>query len=180
MKRASTKFTLSAESQSKRGMTLIELSIITGIASLLFAMILGLSHHVTAVSDIRKAQAELGKWQLALDEWRQQFGEYPASIIRENGKRDPVMNPDDELGNLSNVYYKVSVVMHHNSSLAEVHFREIISQPVEIFDPWGTPYVYLLDGGRQSYVLFSCGPDARTPELGHNNRTAYDNIYFER
>jgi type II secretory pathway pseudopilin PulG len=180
MKSASTKSTLSAESQSKRGMTLIELSIITGIASLLFAMILGLSHHVTAVSNIRKAQAELGKWQLALDEWRHQFGEYPTRIIRENGEPEAVMTADDELGNLSNVYYKVSVVMNHNNSQAEVHFREIISQPVEIFDPWGTPYVYLPHPGRQSYKLFSCGPDAQTPELGDEDRSAYDDIHFER
>ena len=90
------------------------------------------------------------------------------------------MNQDDELGNLSNVYYNVSVIMHHNHSLAEVHFREIISQPVEIFDPWGTPYVYLPDPSRQSYKLFSCGPDAASPVLGDEDRSAYDDIHFER
>ncbi len=160
-------------------MTLIELSIVTGITALLLAMILGLSQHVGCMADLRAAQTEIGKWHLAMDHWQQTFGEYPGDIIRENGIRDSVLG-GDERGNLSNVFYQVSVFLHDNGSLSEISFRSYCSQPVKVRDPWGTPYIYIRDAGRQSYELFSCGPDAQSPILGGEERSGYDDIRFER
>ncbi len=164
---------------NRRGMTLIELSIVTGITALLLAMILGLSQHVGSMADLRAAQIEIGRWHLAMDNWHQTFGEYPGDIIRENGERESVLG-GDERGYLSNTYYTVSVFLHDNGSLSEVAFRSYCTQPVKVRDPWGTPYIYLRDQSRQSYELFSCGPDAQSPILGGEERSAYDDIRFER
>lgn len=162
---------------SRRGVTLIEISFVTAIAAVMMAMILGLAQHISAISDIRRAQTDLATWHQAMDNWHDTFGEYPGDIIRENGARDSPLD-GETLGNLSNVYYKASQFFYDNTSIAEVKFETYCTQPVKISDPWKTPYIYLRDEGRQSYKLFSCGPDARTPDLGDEERTGYDDIYF--
>lgn len=169
---------------NRRGMTLIELSIVTGIAALLLAMILGLSHHITTASNIRRAQTDLAAWHLAMDNWHNTFGEYPGDIYVD-GVRDP--NPPynwefNELTHLSNTYYNAAVRLNG----ATARFRSYCTMPVKIFDPWGTPYVYIRDENRQAYELFSCGPDADSEsiELPAGNKrthdTSLDDIRFER
>ena len=170
---------------NRKGTTLIELSFVTGIAAMLLAMILGLARHVTRVSNISKAKTVLAAWHLAMDNWHQTFGEYPGDIIREDGSRE---SPLDEniLGNLSNVYYQASQFLYDESSLAEVKFGNYCTQPIKVFDPWGTPYIYLRDESRQSYELYSCGPDADTEEIElepgrtRTHNTSFDDIYFGR
>ncbi len=164
---------------SRRGVTLIEISFVTAIAAVLMAMILGLSHHISGVSDIRRAQTELGAWQLALDNWHETFGEYPGDIIDANN-RFSVMTGDDYLSNLSNVYHECYTVFYQNNSMTGVYFRSYCTLPVKVTDPWGTPYIYTRDESRQSYELFSCGPDAATAVLNGETSTTLDDIFFEQ
>lgn len=169
---------------SCRGITLIELSFVTAIAAVLMAMILGLSQHVSAISDIRRAQTDLAAWHQAMDNWHETFGEYPGEIIDGN-TRISVMTGNDYLSNLSNVYHECYTVFYPNT-MTGVYFKTYCTLPVKIKDPWGTPYIYLRDEGRQSYQLFSCGPDADTellPSSGgaaRKNDTTLDDIFFER
>lgn len=170
---------------SCRGITLIEISFVTAIAAVLMAMIVGLSQHVSAISNIRRAQTDLAAWHLAMDNWHETFGEYPGEIYRENGLRDTVLD-GDILANLSNVYYNVSVFLTTDTTLHEISFRSYCTLPIKIKDPWGTPYIYTRDEGRQSYDLFSCGPDADTASLpgvggaGKKHDTTLDDVFFER
>jgi len=166
----------------RKGITLIELSIVTGIAAAMMAMILGLARHVTTNSNIRRTQSELGAWHLAMDNWHDIFGEYPGDIIREDGSRDTTLD-GTILNNLQNVYNDSGSFFYHNNSMTGLSFRSCCTHPVKIKDPWGTPYIYLRDAGRQSYELFSCGPDAETEYLNsgiYNHDTNLDDIFFVR
>ena len=180
MKCASTQSTLSTISTDSRGTTLIELSIVMGIAAVLMAMILGLSHHITRISNISKAKTVLAVWHLAMDNWHQTFGEYPGDIYEGGKLIESPYNDSEVLGRLSNTYYKVSITLYINNTMDGVDFSSYATQPVKIFDPWGTPYVYIRHENKQSYELFSCGPDACTPYLDDEETTSYDDIYFER
>jgi len=170
---------------NRRGVTLIEICFVTAIAAVLMAMILGLAHHMTAASNIRRTQADLGAWHLAMDNWHETFGEYPGDII-EGNNRFSVMTGNDYLSNLSNVYYECYTTFYRNNNMTGVYFSTYCTLPVKIKDPWDTPYIYIRDENRQSYDLFSCGPDADTealPPPGGTTRThdtTLDDIFFER
>lgn len=175
--------TQSTMSSNRRGTTLIELSFVAAIAATLLAMIVGLSMHITRVSNITKAQTVLAAWHLAMDNWHQTFGEYPGDIY-EDGKwiRSEYDKEFSGLSHLSNTYHNVYVSLNGSRS----YFHTYCTQPVKIRDPWGTPYVYIRDENKQSYELFSCGPDADTErtelEAGRarSHDTSLDDIYFER
>ena len=162
------------------GTTLIELSFVTGIAAMLLAMILGLAHHITRTSNISKTKTVLAAWHLAMDNWHQTFGEYPGDIYEGGKFIESPYNDSDILGRLSNTYYQVSITLYVNGGMNGVDFSSYATQPVKVFDPWGTPYIYIRHENKQSYELFSCGPDASTPVLGDEERTGFDDIYFER
>jgi len=165
---------------SRRGVTLIEISFVTAIAAVLMAMILGLSHHISVVSDIRRAQTELGAWQMALDSWHETFGEYPGEIIEGGNRVQPLLDDSDILSNLSNVYANCTVFFYQNNSMTGVYFKSYCTLPVKMTDPWGTPYIYTRDESRQSYELFSCGPDAGTAALNGESSATLDDIFFEQ
>jgi type II secretory pathway pseudopilin PulG len=165
---------------NRKGTTLIELSFVTGIAALLLAMILGLAQHVTRISNISKAKTVLGAWHQAMDNWHQAFGEYPGDIYEGGTLIGSPYNDSEVLGRLSNTYYQVSIILYSNNTMGGVDFRNYATQPVKIFDPWGTPYIYERDESKQAYQLYSCGPDASSPVLGDEDRTGYDDIYFDR
>jgi Tfp pilus assembly protein PilE len=63
------------------GMTMIELCVVMGIATVLMAMVLGLSRHVNEIVKNRHAQADLGEWHETLNDWFLKFGMYPDSSV---------------------------------------------------------------------------------------------------
>ena len=174
-------------------MTLLELCLVMGIVSVLFAMALLLTRHVTAITKIRRAQAELGQWHASLDNWFAQFGEYPcfgadgALVCQPRGSYTV---------NLENTASNACVDVEGHL----VFFSEYIIGTPSLIDPWGTPYIYIaqdndpfdaVSNPRNLYTLFSCGPDGRTKieiqvngvSVSVNNgdeRSAYDDVYFEQ
>jgi Tfp pilus assembly protein PilE len=176
-------------------MTMIELCVVMGIATVLMAMVLGLSRHVAEVVKIRRAQADLGEWHDAFSRWYVQFGEYPYEAVNlSTGNRiGPKLldddNPSQNLTNvLDNCYLRFNVLGGTN-----VTFRSFLTSAVNHIDPWGCPYIYDCDPGKKSYILFSCGSDSRSvlPVSGggtvgipvtNDKQPSYtlDDIYFER
>lgn len=160
------------------GMTMIELGIVMGIVSALLALILGLSRHVNETVKIRRAQTELGEWHESLNRWHLQFGEYPYG----NPQDDDLQSKTNPSQNLSNILQNAYVELARDTGgVTNITFRSALASNVSHIDPWGQPYIYLCDEGRQSYSLFSCGPDSRTRvhDTGAEANT-YDDIYFER
>ena len=173
----------SRNTHNRRGITLIEIGFVTAIAAVLMAMILGLAHHITGASNIRRAQTDLGAWHLAFDNWHETFGEYPGEIIEGGVRGETLFDNGDILSNLSNVYANCAVFFYQQNSMTGINFSSYCTLPVKIKDPWGTPYIYMRDESRQSYELFSCGPDAETEYINSGARahnTNLDDIFFER
>lgn len=167
----------------KSGMTMIELSIVMGMVSLLLALILALSRHVNAISNIRRAQIELGAWHEALQQWFLQFGEYPCSWIDNKGEAHSLMESGSQAANnLSNLVQRayVQMAVTGGSGTTNVTFQSFLPTGTNIKDPWGMPYIYQCDEGRRAYTLFSCGPDRTSTMLGGNTQSSLDDIHFER
>ena len=182
-------------------MTMIELGIVMGIVSILFALVLGLARHVDAAIKIRRAQAELGEWHEALNRWFLQYGEYPHAQIDPNRPlavkelfsppnwdfTDPRDYPLTILTNETDGCY---VRLIYNGIYTNITFRSFLTTSVSTTDPWGTPYIYdIPSGNAKSYTLFSCGPNRQT-RIGNQRVPSraqeiqldptLDDIHFER
>ena len=178
-------------------MTMIELAIVTGIVSVLFALVLGLTRHVDATVKIRKAQAELGEWHEVLNRWFLQFGEYPhAQINTITGTIEPLF--DSINWNFINPNHYPFVILtndtnsggcyvrfpHDTLPYTDITFRSFLTTSVNTIDPWGTPYIYIPSDNAKAYTLFSCGPNRQShgipPNAPATPDPSLDDIHFER
>ena len=184
-----------------RGMSLLELALAVGIASVLFALVLGLAQHVNVIMKIRRAQAELGMWHTAIDNWFVQFGEYPAFDLSGDGaERNDGNRLCDTSGtripmNLSNALERACVrVADDGGDSGLVFFSSYVVGSTNTIDPWGMPYIYIpadndsddtIVNPRTTYQLFSCGPNGKSYVDGGgainngNERTTRDDVYFD-
>ena len=175
----------------RRGMSLLELAITVSMASILFALVLGLARHVNAITKIRRAQAELAQWHTAIDNWFVQFGEYPAFDMAGATERSDGNRLCDTSGaripmNLSNALERACVRIDGDGDL--IFFRAYVTGSPNILDPWGMPYIYIpsdndsddnIVNPRTIYHLFSCGPDGKSWVNSDNERTTRNDVYFE-
>ena len=168
--------------RSVGGFTLIELSMTAGIAAVLLGMVIGLSRHLNAVTDIKQAQTDLAEWQQALHEWYLEFGEYPYAAIDSDGNIDPLISETGKKMryNLSNVLNRASVWIDIPGGNTNITFKSFMKGAGRINDPWRQQYVYLCDEGHRAYTLFSTGPNAKSEVLGDQAETSLDDIYAER
>jgi len=170
-------------------MTLIELAVVMGIATVLMALVLGLSRHVNEIVKIRRAQADLGEWHETIERWHLQFGAYPFERV-ENDTSVSVLTPSNPAMNLSNLLSNcyIQFTVQPAGTITNVLFNDYKTSPVSMKDPWGSSYIYDCDPGGQSYVLFSCGPDSKSilgsvgipPGTAGTPDPTLDDIYFER
>ena len=155
-----------------RGMTLMELTITIGISSILFGLILGISRHVNETLRIRKAQNELQAWSVALERWRDRFGEYPHTDVNNNELN---FNDPDRLtggkGNLSNLVENAGIRLGSNTVY---RFETYLTPQTVLRDPWSVPYLYRPAPGHRAYTMVSCGPDGKSPEKGDTG--TYDHL----
>ena len=180
---------------------MIELCIVMGIVSILFALVLGLARHVDATLKIRRAQVDLGEWHESLNRWFLQFGEYPhARILHDRQEiiyllQSPNLNINgttytDARANLtlitndtvnSGCYIRFA---YSNPSTTNITFQSFLTTAVNTIDPWGTPYIYIPTENAKAYTLFSCGPNRKTHGIPQNTSAtpdpALDDIHFER
>ena len=166
-----------------RGMTLMELTITIGISSILAGLILGISRHVNETTRIRQAQAALQAWSVALERWRDKFGEYPHTYA--DNRELPFDEPHDTLpagrGNLSNLVENAGATIRVNGKETVYLFRQLLTPQTVMHDPWNVPYLYLPSAGHRAYKMVSCGPDGKSPDKGDNGRhDALDDITAER
>ena len=164
-------------------MTLIELCVTIGIASVLFSMALFLAQHVNAITKIRRAQAELAYWHTAIDDWFVQFGEYPC--FDKNGDLVCSMDADKFIDNLVAVTNRACAVIDGQ----EIYFSTYVVGAPSHIDPWGKPYILIcLDDDPEDppppnpriiYYLFSCGPNGESPKANdYTKDNDHDDVYF--
>lgn len=188
------------QSSSRAGMTMVELGIVMGIVSVLFALVLGLASHVDAAVKIRRAQADLGEWHESLNRWFLQFGEYPHARIDTTQQEPPTelfSNPNWNFADtrnhpltiLTNEISGCYIRFDYNNTHTNITFRSYLTSSVSTIDPWGMPYIYIPSDNAKAYTLFSCGPNRQTLIEGQrvpsaasdiNLAPALDDIYFER
>lgn len=173
----------SGSRRSVGGFTLVELTVTTGIAAVLLGMVIGLSRHLNAVTNIKQAQVDLAEWQQALHEWYLEFGEYPYAAIDSEGNIEPLVSETGKQMryNLSNVLDRAAVWLKDlPGGSTNITFKSFMKGAGRITDPWRQQYVYLCDENHRSYTLFSTGPNAKSEVLGDQAHTSLDDIYAER
>jgi len=151
-------------------MTMIELCVVMGIVTVLMAMVVGLSRHVSEIVKIRRAQADLGAWHEAFNQWYLQFGEYPYG----NPLNNNLLSAATPTRNLRSILDACYVTVGSSN----IYFRALTQgYASRTNDPWGSPYIYDCDPGGKSYLLYSCGPDSRSVLNGQGIPDASDPAY---
>jgi general secretion pathway protein G len=116
----------------RAGFTLVELMAVIAIIGLLAAIILGISGYVARRGDMAKAQGDMEKIKMALEEYKVNFGRFW---------------PND--GPVT------------NSTYGGVTFSNALSgyvADIRLLDPWNRGYMYDFMDNAQ-YRLWSYGPD---------------------
>jgi Tfp pilus assembly protein PilE len=183
--------------RTSHGVTLLELCFTVSIAAILFAMVLVLTRYVDHLTRLRRAQAELGQWHTALNNWFAQFGEYPCYDARKGEQSDATLTCQPRgsyTTNLSNTIENACVEIDGEY----VFFKSYIVGTPSHIDPWGQAYIYIaqdnnpydtISDTRTVYTLFSCGKDCKTKTAfsdvsviinNGDERSARDDVYFEQ
>ncbi len=180
--------------QLRRGFTLIEMLVVIAIIGILTAIAIPTISSVKTRSQVKALEANFQRMRLAIENYSNDFGDYPPSrfkklgLRRSNGMNDgieclvrclttgtksgPYMTfKDEELGNLDND--KLS--NNKNPTESILNTKDLF----EVVDPWGNPIVYLHNmdydrGGTMSLKMggsaaVTAAKSAKTGQFsGHN------------
>jgi general secretion pathway protein G len=150
------------------------------------------------LSESKQANTDIVRIQQALEQYKENFGEYPKKVSVGGGA--PAMEtilfnalggslaPNGKLGNFPSLLDRMSLDFQNGSFPVTGGVPALISNA--IVDPWGNPYRYRYDPDDSNwenfnYVLFSAGPDGLYTDVtaaGQNNEGAAsndDNVYAE-
>lgn len=147
--------------ESGRAFTLIELLTVLAIVAILSAIVLGAGRRVTEAGRIARAKAELAALAAALEGYRRQQGEYPATgdaaVLLQSliGKRGPMQAAVSVRARIDLARFATDAGKDPFSAADAV-----------LVDPWGQPYRYIYKvpaagWTNPGYVLYSIGPDGR-------------------
>lgn len=132
----------------RAGFTLVELMAVIAIIGLLAAIILGVSGYVARKGDMAKAQGDMEKVKVALDEYKLNFGRFW---------------PNDGAINAS-TYGGATFSNTMSGYVADLR----------LVDPWNRSYMYDFVDNSQ-YRLWSYGPDGAdgTPDDIESTKSAF-------
>jgi len=144
----------------KRGFTLVELLTVVAIIALLIGLVAGISSFSSRKSAASRAQADMEKIKIALEEYRAVYGRYP------------VNSTEDDSTALSEALW----CRPQDEGRAPFLVMPGWTNPdedYEILDPWGRDYRYL-DGNNANHNRFKFGYDLWS--LGPNAEDGSDDI----
>ena len=129
-------------SKTRSGFTLLELLVVMVIIGLLAAYVAPRYFAQVGKSEVRSAQAQVAALRSALDTYRLDVGQYPAT---EQGLNALLVRPQGA-GRWTGPYLQKAVPM----------------------DPWGRPYQYKSPGEHGDFDLFSFGRDGKVGGSGES------------
>ena len=121
------------------GFTLVELMTVIAIIGILAGLILGIAGYASRKADRSKAMSDMEHIRNALEEFRLQYGKYPAV-----GDSDA----------LTNAFTVTELTRLRNVAASNLNIG------LQFEDPWGNGYWYCGESDF-SYQLWSFGPDRR-------------------
>ena len=123
---------------ARRGFTLVEIMLVVVIIGILASMVVVNLGGMAGDARESRVQADIAKIRMAVGLFEQKYGHYPT----------------EEEGGLKALYERPSTI-------PEEKWRRF--GETKAVDPWGNPYVYLVDSRRidrdRDYNLFSMGPN---------------------
>lgn len=169
------------------GFTLIELLTVLCVIGILVALYFSLWQPAMESKNRRQAEVELAALRTALDKFHHIHKKYPhcpqeictpsetlfLSLVGfHNGRGSLTIKPQqkaldqESLFNLNTDDYDPADVPEEHQSHQKfvAYLKGLLKRDIAFVDPWGNPYVYVMDQRGNGYQLYSAGPDGQTGE----------------
>lgn len=162
-------------SGASNAFTLIELLTVIAIIGVLAGITFGVMKGVNERAAISQTRGELSSLQIALDNYKRQYGDYPQTKDADNllqaliGRRGPTGASID----------RKNLLELSKFTLSDPTKDPATDDSLTLVDPWGRSYKYFHKGGtsgswrQASFILYSMGPDGADTEPDEDSG-AYD------
>ena len=158
------------------GLTLLEVLFVMAVLAIMIALVIGLGRYSDSAARINQARADLGEWSVALDRWRDIFGEFPRPPQDTNVVW--LASNTVEVARFMPADHEASIKYLSGDGSRNILEMAAFFRDLPLVDPWRKPYHY--EAGPNSgdanapmidYLLYSAGPDGK-------DDTTHDNIQF--
>jgi general secretion pathway protein G len=131
----------------KRGFTLMELLVVTGIIIVIAATVLTVLPGLSEKSQKKATKAFIDRLEIALEQYYNDNRSYPP-------------------GDITNV--KTALEPSDSAAKQYIEFNDSEINGNDIVDYWGNPFVYTYTPPTSTYYLYSKGPDGITNSSGND------------
>ena len=165
MKQSSIRHSALVARRSLLAFTLVELLTVVAIIALLIGLVVGISSFASRKSAVSRAQADMEKIKIALEDFRAVYGRYPTNTVA-------TQSP-----NLTGQLWVKPQKEGRRPFLAFPGWNDT-NMAYQVVDPWGRDYRYIHrpsapyadnNNFKFGYDLWSLGPDAMEAADNINN-----------
>ena len=152
--------------------TLIEMMVVLGIISILFALGTAVFSQATEKSEIAMAKSQIAALVAGIEMYRDRWGQYPTpsgtSIDNVNtpfnfaewlSKVAPGADGWDKDGNPATPDLRPMFVKYNELGfdVGNTSYDAHNATTTTLYDPWGSPYSYYYDATSESFIVYSIG-----------------------